>query len=54
MDEWLMKAKESSALDAMLEKWLQPNEEAKTIPDANSLQAKNGKLTFATEGVKTG
>ena len=49
MDEWLTKEKESGALDAMLEKWLQPDEEAKTIPDANSLQGKNGTLTFATE-----
>lgn len=49
LDEWLTKAKESGELDAMLEKWLQPDEGVKTIPDADSLHAKNGILSFATE-----
>ena len=48
MDAWLTDARESGALDEMLDKWLHADEEDKTMPD-DDLPAGNGTLVFATE-----
>lgn len=50
MDEWLTKAQESGALDAMMDKWVNADEQEKTMPDIESLSGENGTLIFTTEG----
>ncbi len=50
MSEYIRKIKASGELDAILSAWQGADENAKTPPDFKSLPAKNGTITFATEG----
>ena len=49
MDEWMTRARESGALDAMQEKWFHAEEKDKTMPEYASLPSDHGVLTFVTE-----
>ena len=49
MDAWMTEARESGALDEMLDKWLHADEEEKYMPGYEDLPAENGTLVFATE-----